>query len=699
MEGQDCGTLTPHDDHSTAGVLPGLELLDLVDESIFLRDLEGRIRLWNKACETLYGWSAAEALGQPAHELLRCRHALPITELDRQAHDDGRWCGEIGRRSADGRELLIEARWSLHRAADGTPLGIVESGRDIAARRATNQALAESEYRYRNLFQAMAASFWELDFSAVGGMVRALYKSGVTNLRQHFADHPELVREMMLATRVLDVNEQTVRLFGRGDKRELLTTVEPFWPHASSEVFAESVIAAVTKAPSYVKETRLRSIDGEEFDALFTASFPPENMEKGLLMVGVIDLSARNQAYAALEQSEFRYRNLFEVMAVSFWQLDSSGTNRLFAELREQGVSDLAGYIDEHPEFVRRAMDATVAIDVNQRTMALYGAKERSEMLGPVTRFWIPGRDEAFRHSLEAAWRREPGYLAETKTRTLDGRELDVLFFVTAPPEMRDRGMVVVGNIDISELVASRNSLERMQSDLMHAARISMLGELTASIAHEVNQPLAAIATYGEAGLRWLGRPQPDLDEVRDLTQHMVADARRAAEIIARIRGMARHQTPEPQPLALNAVVREAVAFLRHELSSQRVLLELHLRAGLPKLNGDRTLLQQVLVNLLVNATQAMAQTECEERRIVLSTRRESPEWLLLTVTDSGPGIADEHVQRLFDSFFTTKRNGMGMGLPICRSIVESCGGTIAVEPRPAGQGACFAIRLPALPG
>ncbi|HSX71581.1 MAG TPA: ATP-binding protein, partial [Pseudomonas sp.] len=146
-------------------------------------------------------------------------------------------------------------------------------------------------------------------------------------------------------------------------------------------------------------------------------------------------------------------------------------------------------------------------------------------------------------------------------------------------------------------------------------------------------------------------------------------------------------------------VVREAVAFLRHELSSQRVLLELHLRAGLPKLNGDRTLLQQVLVNLLVNATQAMAQTECEERRIVLSTRRESPEWLLLTVTDSGPGIADEHVQRLFDSFFTTKRNGMGMGLPICRSIVESCGGTIAVEPRPVGQGACFAIRLPALPG
>lgn len=578
---------------------------------------------------------------------------------------------------------------------EGTPQAIVESGRDITQRRTTDQALTESEYRYRNLFQAMAASFWELDFSAVGAMVRSLYKSGITNLAQHLRQHPQLVREMMLATRVLNVNEQTVRLFGRGDKHELLTTVEPFWPHASSEVFAESVIAAVTKAPSYVKETRLRTIDGQEFDALFTASFPPENMEKGILMVGVIDLSARNQAYAALEQSESRYRNLFEVMAVSFWQLDSSGTNRLFAELREQGVSDLAAYIEEHPDFVRRAMDATVAIDVNQRTLDLYGARERTEMLGPVTRFWIPGRDEAFRHSLEAAWRREPGYLAETKTRTLDGRELDVLFFVTAPPEMRERGMVLVGNIDISELVVSRNSLERMQRDLTHAARISMLGELTASIAHEVNQPLAAIATYGEAGLRWLGRPQPDLDEVRDLTQRMVADARRAAEIIARIRGMARQQAPEHQALALNALVREAIAFLRHELHSQQVQLELHLRTGLPKIRGDRTLLQQVLVNLLVNATQAMAQAECAERRIVINTRREADEWLLLTVADNGPGIPAEDAMLLFDSFFTTKRNGMGMGLPICRSIVESCGGSIALESSQPGAGACFAIRLP----
>ena len=698
MEGHDCDALTQVDaSRPNAEPTSELDLLELVDDSIFLRDLEGRIRFWNKACETLYGWSASQALGRPVHELLGCRHAAPATEPDRLTLEHGRWSGEIVRRAADGRELLIEARWTLRRAADGSALAIVESGRDITQRRVTDQALAESEYRYRNLFQAMAASFWELDFSAVGAMVRNLYKSGITNLAQHFRQHPECVREMMLATRVLNVNEQTLRLFGRGEKQELLTTVEPFWPHASSAVFAESVIAAVTKAPSYVKETRLRTIDGNEFDALFTASFPPENMEKGILMVGVIDLSARNQAYEALEQSEFRYRNLFEVMAVSFWQLDSSGTNRLFAELREQGVSDLAAYIDEHPEFVRQAMDATIAIDVNQRTMTLSGAREREEMLGPVTRFWIPGRDEAFRHSLEAAWRREPGYLSETTTRTLDGRELDVLFFVTAPPEMRERGMVLVGNIDISELVASRNSLERMQSDLMHAARISMLGELTASIAHEVNQPLAAIATYGEAGLRWLGRPQPDLDEVRDLTQRMVNDARRAAEIIARVRGMARQHPQELQPLALNVLVREAIAFLRHELSSQGVQIELHLRVGLPKVNGDRTLLQQVLINLLINATQAMVEADCDERRIILGTRRDNAEWVLLTVEDSGPGIAADHFTRLFDSFFTTKRNGMGMGLPICRSIVESYGGSIEAQADPTRRGACFCLRLPAL--
>lgn len=673
----------------------GADVLDLIHESIFLRDLDGRILYWNKASQELYGWSSADAVGHIAHELLTSEHPDSIACLEARVHETGRWDGEFKRTTASGVQVLIEARWSLRRDSNGLAIGIVETGRDITVRKATEKVLKESEYRYRNLFQAMAASFWELDFSTVGGTVRDLLASGVKDLGQHFIEHPELVREMMRATRVLDVNEQTVTLFGRGNKDELLGSVEPFWPQSSSLVFAQSIVAAVSHKPNYVMETKLQTIAGREFDVLFTASFPPENMQKGILMVGVIDLSARNQAFAALEQSEFRYRNLFEVMAVSFWQLDSTGLNRLLAELRAQGVSDLSAYIDDHPEFIRQAMNACVAIDVNERTLTMYGATERSQMLGPITRFWVPGHYEAFRRSIEAAYRGESGYLEETKTRALDGREIDVLFFVTAPPQMRAKGMVLVGNIDISELVASRVELEVMQSNLIHAARILMLGELTASIAHEVNQPLAAITTNGEAGLRWLNRPEPNVGEVRDLTVRMVDDARRAADIISRIRGMACHHPSERQALQLNDVVKEAVQFLRHELQAQNVELSLTLTQQLPLICIDRTLLQQVIVNLSINAMQAMEQAHVLERCICITTASLDGTTVELVVEDNGPGIAPADLDRLFDSFFTTKKTGMGMGLPICRTVIQSHGGSIHAANNSQACGARFTVTLP----
>ena len=316
-------------------------------------------------------------------------------------------------------------------------------------------------------------------------------------------------------------------------------------------------------------------------------------------------------------------------------------------------------------------------------------------MLGPVTRFWIPGQYDAFRRSIEAAYRGESGYLTETKTRALDGREIDVLFFVTAPPQMRAKGMVLVGNIDIGELVTSRMALDSMQADLMHAARVSMLGELTASIAHEVNQPLAAIATNGEAGLRGLNRPEPEIGEVHDLTVRMVADARRASDIIARIRTMASHQAPQRVTLPLNNVVKEAVQFLRHELQAQNVELCLALTPNLPRIRADRTLLQQVIVNLAVNAMQAMAHAQTASPKLTISTTSLDASSIELLVEDNGPGIASDNLDRLFDSFFTTKKTGMGMGLPICRTVVQSLGGSIYAGNNALGPGARFSVSLP----
>jgi C4-dicarboxylate-specific signal transduction histidine kinase len=382
-------------------------------------------------------------------------------------------------------------------------------------------------------------------------------------------------------------------------------------------------------------------------------------------------------------------------MAVAFWQLDSSALNTLFGALRAEGVSDLHAHIDAHPEFLRQAMEASVAVDVNDRTLTLFGASRREDLLGPVTPFWIPGRCEAFRGSIEAGWRREPGFQAETRLRTLDGREIDVLFFVTAPPDMRDKGMVLVGNIDISEQVAARAVARQLQGELAHATRVSMLGELTASIAHEVNQPLAAIATNAAAGLRWLARDPPEVGEAKALLQRMSADARRAADIITRIRGMAVRREPQSDTLALDVLVREALQFLQHELRAQHAQLQLRLASGLPRVAGDRVQLQQVIVNLVVNALQAMAQAGSPHRELRIETALHADGAVELAVLDSGPGIADEDLGRLFESFFTTKPNGMGLGLPVCRSIVEAHRGRLLAGNRSDGGGARFVMILP----
>lgn len=241
----------------------------------------------------------------------------------------------------------------------------------------------------------------------------------------------------------------------------------------------------------------------------------------------------------------------------------------------------------------------------------------------------------------------------------------------------------------------SEKRYQQIQADFAHATRVSMLGELTASIAHEVNQPLGAIMASGEATLRWLARPVPEVDEVRELTRKVVADARRASEIVGRIRAMATRREPAQALLSLDDIIREALQFLRHELESRGASVS-HFPASAPyKVIADRTQLQQVVVNLAVNAVQAMTHAECPNRKISIRTVARDPGTLHCSVEDSGPGIEPRNVTRLFDSFFTTKEGGMGMGLRICRSIIERHGGEIAGDNASSYGGARFFFTLP----
>jgi PAS domain S-box-containing protein len=247
--------------------------------------------------------------------------------------------------------------------------------------------------------------------------------------------------------------------------------------------------------------------------------------------------------------------------------------------------------------------------------------------------------------------------------------------------------------MDITECKRAEEALARSNDELAHVTRVTMLGELAASIAHEVTQPIAAIMTRGSAALRWLNRPTPELAEAVRSVEQMIHDAHRADEVIQRIRSMAKKRDRHPETVNLNSIVMESIESVRREI--ERLRIELQLDLSTPPITAccDRIQLQQVLINLIMNSVQAMAEV-AGPRTLRIVTRQFDGCQANVTVQDSGTGIGKADLKNLFDAFFTTKANGMGMGLSICRSIVEAHGGRIWAESSAEG-GAVLQFVLP----
>jgi C4-dicarboxylate-specific signal transduction histidine kinase len=247
-------------------------------------------------------------------------------------------------------------------------------------------------------------------------------------------------------------------------------------------------------------------------------------------------------------------------------------------------------------------------------------------------------------------------YVEQAKMATFDGEVRDVVFSVTypAPPEHLDTTFITIE--DITERLRTEAQLRRLQADFAHAARVSMLGELATSIAHEVKQPLAAIVTNAETSLRWLAREEPNLAKASELITRVVASAQRANDIIQRVRSMAVKQEPERLVLDLAEVVDEALHFVRHDLDARGITLSRAVAGALPPVVGDRVQLQQVVVNLLINSIQAIAQVDPQERRIALEIDADADDAVTLSIHDTGPGVAETDLDRVFDGFFTPPR-------------------------------------------
>ncbi len=249
-------------------------------------------------------------------------------------------------------------------------------------------------------------------------------------------------------------------------------------------------------------------------------------------------------------------------------------------------------------------------------------------------------------------------------------------------------------NNDITEQKRAEEALRQAQAELAHVTRVTTLGELAASIAHEVNQPLAGVVTNGNACLRWLAGDSPNLDEAREAVRRILRDGNRASDVISRIRALVSKTDTKKSRLDVNDAIQEVVALAQGEVRRNRVALRTELAADVPLVVGDRVQLQQVILNLVMNGVEAMASVADRPRELLIYSQPHESDKVLVAVRDSGTGLHSENVDRLFEPFFSTKPKGMGMGLAISRSIIESHGGRLWAVPND-GPGVTFAFALP----
>lgn len=344
------------------------------------------------------------------------------------------------------------------------------------------------------------------------------------------------------------------------------------------------------------------------------------------------------------------------------------------AELQLRALSDRGLQPAKRAEALRKMLAAAKLTWINARAADLLRVG-RQDLPLPVGQLWPFAAAEA----LAAGLGDQAGYLtharAEVLLRDMCGADLHVTCTSWRDPDAGP-GVVIMGLVDIGQQVQALQSLRQAQSQMAHADRLSTLGVMTATVAHEVRQPLAAIVTSSEAAIRWLRRDQPDLEQVGLCLTTIADGARHANGTVARLHAMSSRRDGSRERTDLRNLIEETVAFVHQELVSRQTNLTLDVPDGLPSVRVDPVQIRQVLVNLLVNAAQAMADAQCWSRALKIRVRPEGQD-LVVEVDDSGPGIAEADRERLFDGFFTTKANGLGLGLRICRSIIEAHGGML----------------------
>lgn len=376
---------------------------------------------------------------------------------------------------------------------------------------------------------------------------------------------------------------------------------------------------------------------------------------------------------------------MIEAMGLALGRIDATDAIPLLASLSSPDIPEA-----RRQDLLRRLLATTRLISVNCRAGTMLGISEGRLPL-PLTEIWPFAEAEQLAQSLSAAIEPASAFRAQLALRSAVGT-IHVRY-TSWSEEDADAELVTFGLIDVSDQVTAETALGNLNAQMAHADRLSTLGVMTATIAHEVRQPLSAMMTSAQAALRWLKNPDPDLDQVEDCLNTIVLGATKAEETVARLRTMASNRSESRDTCSVRILIEETADFLRQELASRRATLLLDIPDDLGFVTVDRVQLRQVLMNLMINAAQAMADARCWSRALKVRARQ-SAELIVVDVEDSGPGIPIAARAHLFEGFYSTKANGMGLGLRICQQIVEDHGGSLEYISKDTA-GSIFRFSLP----
>ncbi len=664
-----------------------MEIADFATEGVIIYDLAGTVKYCNPASELLFGWLRTAMVGRSLKSLIGSGHfSAPLWP---QLVRAGTWAGTLNRRSLSGTEIAVNVRITVRLDDNGNALDVVEY-----SALAVDETIPHFDAPIVARSPPGRAACWQFNISQAEALLRVSEPRADTQTGEGFEWQQNWTDKLLSAVAIMDVNVEAKRLFNLDiDQRVGARPITSLWPEQIHSVLVNLLTAIARKADS---EPEVRTLEGvgRLTDLTLTGWRSAEARCPDIVFVYISGHENAPKAVLELEASQARYRNMFSSLPVAVWHVDIRAMSRVFDRLKSSGVTDMAAYSLEHPEIVQVAREIVVASDANKEAVALFGAKDRSELIGPVDYFFSES-PAAGRRVMLAHFAGIRNYVEELKVRTKDGRLIDILLLCTFPVSGERLDTSIIMAIDINARVQAEAKLRQVESDFTHAARLSTLGELTASIAHEIKQPLSAILMNAQTSLRYLSRDEPNIEKACLLISRVIENSQRANDIIGRIREMAGKHLPTREEISLNDIVNDCLLFLRHETDDHAVNIQATLERDLPIVLGDKVQLQQIVVNLIVNSLQAMKEGP---RNITISTYFDEIDGVAFSIQDSGGGLAEDHIGQIFDGFFTTKSDGIGIGLAICQSIVRAHGGEITAS-NAAERGALFRFTIPAYLG